>query len=99
MEKMQAGGVSAGVLQNAEDLLKHDAHLRERNFLVEYDLPPDRGVSSVVMPGVITRFSKVPLTIRCPSPSAGQDNDYVLKDILGMTQGEIDEAATKGAFE
>ena len=100
MEKLQQGGVSAGVVQNIEDLLR-DPHLWERGFLVDLKLPhPERKPPSVTLPGVITRFSSQSLTIRRPAPDRiGQPNDAILKDRLGMTQAEIDRAAAAGAFD
>ena len=100
-ERMQQAGVSAGVVQNIEDLIKHDPHLWERGFLVDLKLPhPERRPSSLVVPGVITRLSGVSLPIRRPAPGRlGEENDRVLKDILGITQEEIDQATAEGAFE
>lgn len=100
-QMMQNAGVSAGIVQNIEDLIKHDVHLWERGFLVDLKLPhPERKPPSVILPGVVTRFSGVALTIRHPAPGRlGEDNARVLKDILGMTQKEIDQATADGAFE
>ncbi len=100
VEKMQRGGVSAGVVQNIEDVM-HDPHLWERGFLVDLKLPhPERKPSSIILPGVITRFSRLALTIRHPAPGRlGEQNDSILRDLLGMNQEEIDQAAADDAFE
>jgi crotonobetainyl-CoA:carnitine CoA-transferase CaiB-like acyl-CoA transferase len=99
MEKLQRGGVSAGVVQNIEDLLR-DPHPWARGFHVDLKLPhPERKPPSVTLPGVITRISSQNLTIRHPAPGRlGEPNDAILKDLLGMTQEEIDQAAA-GSFE
>src|SRR5205085_7413176 len=34
-----------------------------------------------------------------PGPTLGQDNDLVLRDILGLTDGEIDALAAAGALD
>jgi crotonobetainyl-CoA:carnitine CoA-transferase CaiB-like acyl-CoA transferase len=99
VERMQQAGISAGVVQNIEDLLKHDSHLREREFLIDSKLP-DTGKkpANITLPGVVTRFSGIPLGIRCVAPAMGQDNNHILKVILGMTQEEIDQATLEGAL-
>jgi benzylsuccinate CoA-transferase BbsF subunit len=97
VEKMQRGGVSAGVVQNIEDILKHDAHLRERGFLMDLE-SPDVEPPTRTYPGVMTRIPGKTVKTHHPAPAFGQDNSYILKDMLGMTQDEIDEAAAEGAF-
>ena len=102
VKKMQEGGVSAGVVQNIEDLIKHDSHLRDRGFLVDLKLPPhpDRKPPTLTIPGVITQLVGKSLSVRHPAPGPlGQDNEYILKDMLGMTDQEISQAAAEGAFE
>jgi crotonobetainyl-CoA:carnitine CoA-transferase CaiB-like acyl-CoA transferase len=100
VEKLQSGGVSAGVVQNIEDLLR-DTHLWERGFLIDLELPhPERKPPNVVLSGVATPFSGRNLGIRRSAPgSLGEPNEYILKDLLGMTQEEIERAAAKDAFK
>ncbi len=100
-QMMQNAGVSAATVQNVEDVLRSDAHLWERGFLVDLRLPhPERKPPSIVIPGVITKFAEAALAVRHPAPGRlGEDNVRVLKEILGMTQEEIDQAAAGGAFE
>jgi crotonobetainyl-CoA:carnitine CoA-transferase CaiB-like acyl-CoA transferase len=100
-QMMQRAGVSAGVVQNIQDIIEHDTHLRERGFLVDLKLPhPDRKPQSVILPGVVTNFAGTELTIRHPAPGRlGEDNVRLLKEILGMTEEEIDLATADGAFE
>jgi crotonobetainyl-CoA:carnitine CoA-transferase CaiB-like acyl-CoA transferase len=35
------------------------------------------------------RLADMPPTIRRPAPSIGENNDYVLKDLLGYSQQEV----------
>lgn len=101
VDKMQAGGVSAGVVQNVEDLLQRDVHIKERQFLhdVKFDPHPDKKPDHFTIPGVITRLSGQTLSVRRPAPRQfGQDNEYVLKEILGMTDKEVEQATAEGAF-
>jgi benzylsuccinate CoA-transferase BbsF subunit len=98
---MQGAGVSAGVVQNAEDLINHDKHLRKRGFLVDFKMPhPERKPAVITLPGVITRFSGIPMTIRRPAPGRlGEDNEKLLKEMLGMGRKEYEQAEAAGAFQ
>ena len=88
------------MVQNIEDLLR-DPHLWERGFLVDLKLPhPERKPPNVVLSGVATPFSGRNLGIRRTAPGRlGEPNEYILKDLLGMTQEEIDRAAAKDSFK
>jgi crotonobetainyl-CoA:carnitine CoA-transferase CaiB-like acyl-CoA transferase len=51
------------------------------------------------MPGVITRLLGQPLPIRRRAPGPlGEDNEYILKDLPGMTEQEIEQAEAEGVF-
>jgi hypothetical protein len=39
------------------------------------------------------KLSETPLSIRRPAPTLGQDNEYVLGELLGMTEQEIGQLA------
>ncbi len=43
-------------------------------------------------------MSKTPGTLRSPAPLLGQDNEYVCKEILGLTDEEIAEALVEQAL-
>ena len=85
MLMLQRAGIAAGVVQTAEDLYR-DPHLRERGFAREIFHP---------QVGWITRAGpSVRLTQHAFSPSgechmAGQDNEAVLGELLGMSNDEI----------
>jgi crotonobetainyl-CoA:carnitine CoA-transferase CaiB-like acyl-CoA transferase len=94
MELMQARGVPAGVVQNAEDLF-NDPQLKNREALVflnhevigphPYDNEP-------------TIFSKTPPRLRKPGPCLGQDNEFVYKELLGYTDDEIADMLIEGVI-
>ena len=91
MMMLQRAGIAAGVVQNAEDLYR-DPHLRERGFSREVFHPQI---------GWLTRAgSSVRLTQHGFSPNdvthvAGQDNDAVLGEILGLSSAEISDLAER----
>ena len=86
MRLLQDEGVPAGVVQNAQDLF-HDSHLRERGMLMEVEHPE---MPTLTFPGIPYRMSATPPRLLRHAPLLGQDNDYVFRDVLGLTGDEID---------
>jgi crotonobetainyl-CoA:carnitine CoA-transferase CaiB-like acyl-CoA transferase len=99
MTKLQAGGVPAGVCQNAEDRVDTDPQLRHLNWLTEvtgtkigtwpiYELP--------------MKFSATPAYIGGPTnrgaPCYGEDNMSVLTELLGRTPREVQQLAEEGVI-
>jgi crotonobetainyl-CoA:carnitine CoA-transferase CaiB-like acyl-CoA transferase len=87
MKKFQGLGIACGPLLKIPELL--DQHLKERNFF-EMVSHPDAGIhlyeSSPIRLGSFKgKF------IRTPSPCFGEHNDYVYKDLLGLSPKEIEE--------
>lgn len=95
MTLMQAAGVGAGVLQNGEDLMEHDPQLKHRRFFWELDHPE---VGKYRAPRAGFLLSKVPCELRY-APLLGEHNEYVLKEILGMSDDEIAELVVAGVLE
>jgi len=42
------------------------------------------------VPNVICRLSETPGAIRRPAPRLGEHNDYVFRELLGLTKEEIE---------
>jgi benzylsuccinate CoA-transferase BbsF subunit len=87
MTTMQEAGVAAGLLENAEDLQEHDPQLKHRNFYRKLEHPV---TGKMTAPRDVFIVSKVPCEIS-RAPLLGEHNEYVLKDILGMSDDEIAE--------
>ena len=87
MEMLQRAGVPAGVSYDAGELLE-DPQLTERKALVEVS-HPKKGKYSTYAP--FARFGDTPLGVFKHAPMLGEDNDYVLTKLLGLTQQEIKE--------
>jgi crotonobetainyl-CoA:carnitine CoA-transferase CaiB-like acyl-CoA transferase len=85
MTILQAAKVPAGVVQNGEDLCTRDPQLRSRGFWPPVKRPDDKdtGVS-----GIPYRLSATPGSIRRNAPETGEDNDYVLGELLGLSLEE-----------
>ena len=94
-ELLQNAGVSSEVSLNSRDLAV-DPHLHARNAwgFVEH---PIQGRLQV--PNPPWKFSETPATVRAPGPLLGQDNVYVLEDLLGANKDEIDQWSARGVLD
>nr|WP_158816889.1 CoA transferase [Methylocapsa sp. S129] len=99
MEALQAVGIPAGVCQDAEDRCDRDPQLRHLQWLTEvtgtkigtwpvYELP--------------TKLSRTPAYIGGPTnrgaPCYGEDNEWVLTELLGMSSSEVQRLAEDGVI-
>ncbi len=99
MIALQNAAVPAGVCQNAEDRCDHDPQLRHLKWLTEvtgtkigtwpvYELP--------------TKLSRTPAYIGGPinrgAPCYGEDNVWLLTNLLGMTESDVQRLAEEGVI-
>ncbi|HYM71918.1 MAG TPA: CoA transferase [Stellaceae bacterium] len=99
MMKLQKAGVPAGVCQNSEDRVDGDPQLRHLKWLTEvtgtkigtwpiYELP--------------MKLSKTPAYIGGPTnrgaPCYGEDNTWVLTELLGRSPAEVERLAEEGVI-
>lgn len=90
MQRLQACGVRAGVVQTSADKVCNDPHLQAREYFVEVEhsrfgwLPvettPIRFSATPLHPGGVTRRG---------APRWGEDNAYVYGTLLGLSDAEI----------
>jgi benzylsuccinate CoA-transferase BbsF subunit len=93
---LQAAGVSAGMVQvTGEEVLDKDPQLKSRRFIRELDHPE---LGKHRAPGVPFRLSKSPYDVQ-RSPLLGEHNEYVLKQVAGMTDDEIADIVVDGVVE
>jgi crotonobetainyl-CoA:carnitine CoA-transferase CaiB-like acyl-CoA transferase len=95
MNKMQVAGVAAGVVETGEDLLENDPQLRYRHFFWELD-HPEIGKYRAPRPSFVLSKTAPELS---RGPLLGEHNEYVLKDILGISDEEIAELIIAGVLE
>jgi len=93
---LQQAGVPAGVVQDAEDLLVHDPHLKARGYYVYLD-HADTGHSAYDTMGF--RLSATPGKLSRPAPRIGEHTEQVCKDILKMDEDKINELVVEGVIE
>ncbi len=92
---LQGEGVAAGVVQDASDLAK-DPQLKERGFFVELEHPE---LGKTISDAVPVRLSTTPARYSRAAPLMGQDNDYVYRELLGMSEGEVAKLRQQGVVK
>ncbi len=99
MMALQHAGVPAGVCQNAEDRCDNDPQLRHLNWLTEitgtkigtwpvYELPMKLSRTPAYIGGPINRGA----------PGYGEDNSWVLTNLLGMTPSDLERLSEEGVI-
>ncbi len=83
-EQMNEFGVPCGLIYKAEDMLQ-DEHFIAREAIVEVE-HPDFG--PIKMQNVAPRLSDTPGAVRHVGPTLGEDNDYVLGELLNLDADE-----------
>ena len=91
-QALQAVGVAAAPVLNAPALFD-DPHLRARGFW-ESVSHPEAGTWD--LDGVPWRLSRSPAHIRLPAPRFGEHNEYVLRGLLGLSEGDVRELVEAG---
>ncbi len=99
MMMLQNARVPAGVCQNAEDRCDNDPQLRHLKWLTEvtgtkigtwpvYELPMKLSRTPAYIGGPINRGA----------PGYGEDNVWLLTELLGMTQADVQRLAEEGVI-
>ena len=91
MMTLQRDRIAAGVVQTAEDLYR-DPHLRERGFSRDVFRPQVGWVTSV---GPSARLTESGFTAKDEPHSAGEDNEAVFGELLGLSMAQIKELAER----
>ena len=96
MARLQEAGVPASMVSQGKDLYESD-HLKARNFYrptpfylanrerPAYEWEGKEGISVANPP----KLSESPMDYG-PYSNIGEDNDYVFKEVLGMSQSEVE---------
>ena len=90
MRLLQQRGVPAGPVLDGKGLLS-DPQLRARRFFETVEHPAETGLGRREYIGRGWKMSDNDVSIRKPAPLLGEDNRYVLSDVLGLGQSEITE--------
>ena len=93
MQRLQSHGVRAGVVQNIADLTEHDRHMHSHHFFAPV---PHTILGHVPVSGLPWQMSATPGAYSRGGPCLGEHNDYVYRDLLGLTDAEIDDYTAQG---
>ena len=92
MNMLQKEGVAAGPVEHPDDAY-NDQQMKERNFF-EQITHPECGTH--LYPGIPFRMSRTPNRIRCPATRLGEHNEYVYKELLGISEEEYAKLEKEG---
>ncbi len=92
MTLLQKHGVAAGVVQDASDLIR-DPQLNARGFFIKQDHPDLGKTTSDATP---INLSDTPAEYNQAAPTLSQDNDYVYKQLLNMSDAEMIDLKGQG---
>ena len=92
--RLSAAGVAAAPSRDAQDLFR-DPHLRERGAFVEVEHPEGGTYDLVGLPYKMSGCE--PVLQR--APRLGEHNDYVFRDVLGLSSVEIKKLRRDGIIE
>ena len=95
MQQLQEVGIPAGVVQSGKDLAS-DTQLHERGFFHQV---PDALGEDQVIESAPYKLSRTPGGAHRAGPEFGEHQDYVLREVLGMSDNELAECAISGAFD
>lgn len=95
MHKLQAVGVRAGAVQNAEDLNETDPQIAHRGVFFELDHPV---IGEARFEGTPIQFSETVQENWRSAPLLGEDTEYVSRELLGMSEDEYQQLIEEGAF-
>ncbi|UCG82142.1 MAG: CoA transferase [Dehalococcoidia bacterium] len=95
MSRLQEAQVPAGVVSRGEDVVA-DPQLNHRGT---YWVLEHQEIGPNIYQAPPYRFSKTPAIITMPTACMGQHNEYVLKEILGMSDDEVADLLIAGALE
>jgi benzylsuccinate CoA-transferase BbsF subunit len=89
---LQAAGVSAMPVLTVPELVE-DPHLAERGFFEDVT---HREAGTYLMDGPAWRFRRTPAHVRLPAPCFGEHNDYVFRDLLGLSSEDLAQLERDG---
>ncbi|MCE5261966.1 MAG: CoA transferase [Deltaproteobacteria bacterium] len=95
MRLLQSQGVPAGICQTGEDLMLRDEYVKARECFKEMPY----GDGKALCENIFIGMSETPGEIRRAGPMMGQDNEHVYRNILGLSEEELNELYVEGALD
>jgi len=94
MTILQDAGIAAGVVQNGIDICARDPQLKERGFWPT--VATTKGATTQVT-GIPFKLSGTSGQVRTIAPEVGENTDYVLGELLGLTRTDQESLIAEGA--
>jgi len=95
MRRLQDADIPAGGVQNGVDRVANDPQMQHRGWIAVRNHPV---LGEHITDGLQIHLSRTPSHRDRPGPLLGEANDYVLTDLLGMSNAEIAELQASGAM-
>jgi len=92
MYLLQGEGVPAAPIEDHRDAY-NDPQLKERGF---FEQITHVDVGTYLHPGMLWKMSQTPLSIRRPPCRLGEHNEYVYKEVIGVSEEEYVELEKEG---
>jgi len=90
MDRLQARGIPAGVVQKASDRFDRDPQLKARGYFVDL---PHSTIGTWPIEGFPAKLSASPADVggrtHRAAPKLGEDDDFVYREIFGLTSDEL----------
>jgi crotonobetainyl-CoA:carnitine CoA-transferase CaiB-like acyl-CoA transferase len=90
MNRLQQAGVAAAAVQSAADRCERDPQLKHRGYFVPLE---HAEIGTWPIENFPAKFERAKVSVGGPieraAPTMGQDNDYVYREILGLSESEI----------
>ena len=98
MERCQASGVPAGVVQTGEDLASRDPQLAAAGMFIGLD-DPHPNLGPLQADRLPLQFERTPATVYNRAEVWGESNHVVAADWLGMSAAEVSQLESDGVME
>lgn len=95
MYRLQEAGVAAAIVQDAEDLVEDDEHVRERGFYRQIE-HPETGPG--LHDGPVARLQRTPGELGGSGPLFGADTYEIATELLGYTADEVATLTERGVL-
>ncbi len=97
-DRLQRTGVPAGMDQGPDKLV-WDPHLRQRGSVVTVQPPaPWTHIPPLTHPALSARLSETPAECDTPAPTQGEHSGDIYRNIMGLTDDEINGLKLSGAL-
>lgn len=94
LEQLHAGGVPAGRIFRARDMLQ-DEHFAAREAIVRVAHPQ---FGEIAMHNVAPRLSSTPGAVRHVGPELGEHNEAIYRDLLGLSDDDLSSLRADGVI-